>query len=83
MLTTWLQMASPSAGQLSALVAALRSEAVGQRVLSAQLEESGKAYMKTKVDKMHNYTLLLCARIDLCIKLMFALSKCKIHACIL
>ena len=72
-------MASPSAGQLSALVAALRSEAVGQRVLSAELEESGKAYLKTKVDKMH-YTLLLCARIDLC---MFALSKCKIHACIL
>ena len=46
-------MASPSAGQLSALVAALRSEAVGQRVLSAQLEERGMAYLKTKVDKMH------------------------------
>ena len=45
-------MASPSAGQLSALVAALRSEAVGQRVLSAQLEERGGAYLKAKVDKM-------------------------------
>ena len=49
-------MASPSAGQLSALVAALRSEAVGQRVLSAQLEERG---LKTKVDKMHNYNYAL------------------------
>ena len=54
MLTTWLRMASPSAGQLSALVAALRSEAVGQRVLSAQLEARGMAYLKTKVDKMYN-----------------------------
>ena len=54
MLTTWLQMASPSAGQLSALVAALRSEAVGQRVLSAKLEDRGVAYLKTKVDKMYN-----------------------------
>ena len=52
MLTTWLQMASSTAGQLSALVAALKSEMVGQRVLSAELEDKGLAYLKAKVD--HN-----------------------------
>ena len=50
MLTTWLRMASSNAGKLSALVAALKSETVGHRVLSAELEESGLAYLKAKVD---------------------------------
>ena len=64
MLTAWLRMASPSAGQLSALVAALRSEAVGQRVLSAKLEERGVAYLKQRLIKCK----ILYAKIDLCIK---------------
>ena len=39
MLKVWLQMASPHAGELSALVSALRKDSVGKSQLAAELEQ--------------------------------------------
>ena len=40
MLKAWLQMASPHAGELSALVSALGKDSVGKSQLAAELEET-------------------------------------------
>ena len=49
MLKVWLQMASPHAGELSALVSALGKDSVGKSQLAAKLQEDGADYLDQKV----------------------------------
>ena len=49
MLRVWLQLASPHAGELSALVSALGKHSVGKSQLAAKLQMDGADYLKRRL----------------------------------